>query len=551
MKRIQLALFIAALCSTSAAAQSVDALLDTVQHSAFNFFWNEANPATGLIPDRVNVNVGSNAACSIASLGFGFTAITIGVDHGWVTRQAAADRVLTALKTLWRGPQGNGDGFTGLWGLFYHFLDMSTARRAWSSELSTIDTALLLAGIIDAKQYFDTADPTDVTIRAYADSITARINWELMRNYHPGILMEWMPGRGFSSAQWHGYCEAMIMYVLAGGAPTYPIDSTGWQEWTKDYVWVKYYDINYLGFAPLFGHQYSHCWIDFRGIADTYMSEVGIDYFENSRRATYAQRLYCIDNPGHFAGYGDSLWGITASDSPTGYSARGAPPNEGDDGTLVPTAPLSSIAFAPEIVIPVLRNLWNNYRSQLWTKYGFRDAFNIGKNWWDSDIIGIDQGPIIIMIENYRTGKVWKRFMKNPDVQRGLQVAGFRTITSVQDPAGSVPVQFALLQNYPNPFNPTTKIRYTVASAGAGGAGGSTNSEFRYQNSDIRISGAPWVRLAVYDMLGREVAVLVNEEQRPGSYEVTFDGSRLASGIYVYRLDVAGRTLARALVLLR
>jgi hypothetical protein len=507
-------------------AQDVDALLDTVQHAAFRFFWEEANPSTGLIPDRANVNGGSGAPCSIASLGFGLTAVNIGVDHGWVSRPAAAYRVLTALKTLWYGPQGNGNGFTGLFGLFYHFIDMSTALRAWDSELSTIDTGLLLAGIIDSKEYFDGSDQTESDIRAYADSIFYRMNWELMRNFHPGILMAWNPGTGFSNAQWHGYCEAMIMYILAGGTPTYPIDSTGWTEWTKNYQWVNYYGIDYLGFAPLFGHQYSHCWIDFRGIADPYMKSKGIDYFENSRRATYAQRAYCVDNASQFAGYSDSLWGITASDVKGGYAARGGPPNEGDDGTLVPTAPLSSIAFAPDIVIPVLRNLWNGFRPQLWGKYGFRDAFNLGQNWFDTDVVGIDQGPIIIMIENYRKGTVWKRFMKNPDVQRGLQVMGFRTLTSVGG-LPEVPSGYVLNQNYPNPFNPTTEITFTVGQKGP-------------------------ATVKVWNLLGQQVATVFSGEAEPGQeYRVSFRAAGFPSGIYLYRLASGGYSAAKVMTLLK
>jgi hypothetical protein len=525
--RYHIALFALLTLAPRAQAQDVDALLDTVQHTAFNFFWNEANPTTGLIPDRANVNGGHNAPCSIASLGFGLTAIAIGADHSWVSRADAAQRVLTALKTLWNGPQGPGaDGTTGYLGLFYHFIDMSTARRAWSSELSTIDTALLLAGIIDSKQYFDGPDPTETAIRSYADSLYYRMNWEMMRNFHPGILMEWKPGTGFSTAQWHGYCEAMIMYILAAGSPTYPIDSTGWTEWTKNYQWVTYYGIDYLGFAPLFGHQYSHCWIDFRGIADTYMRGKGIDYFENSRRATFAQRAYCIDNPGHFAGYGDSLWGITASDVQGGYSARGGPPNEGDNGTLVPTAPISSIAFAPDIALPVIRNMWNAYRPQLWGAYGFRDAFNIGTGWWGPDVIGIDLGPEIIMIENYRTGKVWKRFMQNPDVQRGLKVMGFSDVTSADGISSPVPVEFRLEQNYPNPFNPSTTIRFAL--------GGSVPT-----------------RLAVYDLLGREMAVVAEGTLGAGSHEYRFDASRLSSGMYFFRLTAGDFVSVKKMTLVK
>ncbi|HEV8538408.1 MAG TPA: glucoamylase family protein, partial [Bacteroidota bacterium] len=298
---------------------TTDQLLDTLQHAAFDFFWNEANPSNGLIKDRS----ASGAPCSIASVGFGLTAICIGVDHGWVARESARDRVLTTLNTFWTGPQGgNESGYTGNYGLYYHFLDMSTSTRTWDSELSTIDTGLLLAGIVFARQYFDGSDSLETQVRALADSIYRRMNWNLMRNGNQGILMGWKPGTGFAGyGQWIGYNEAMIMYILAYGSPTHPItDQYGWQAWTSGYAWQTQYGYSYVNFPPLFGHQYSHCWIDFRNIADAYMRNRGIDYFENSRRATYAQRAYAIANPLGHTGYSDSLWGITASDGPEGYN---------------------------------------------------------------------------------------------------------------------------------------------------------------------------------------------------------------------------------------
>jgi len=515
------------LVSSTASSQiSTSALLDTIQHTAFTYFWTEANPANGLIKDRS----ASYSPASIASIGFGLSAICIGVDHGWVPRAAARDRVLTTLQTLWQKPQGSGNGFIGYFGLYYHFLDMTTATRTWDSELSSIDTGLLLAGIVEAKQYFDGTDANEIAIRQLADSIYYRMNWDIMRNLNPGIIMAWMPGTGFLNyGPMRGYYEASIVYILAMGSPTCDVGSDAWAAWNSTYSWRTYYGYSYLHFAPLFGHQYSQCWLDLRNIADGYMRDHGITYFENSRRATLAQRAYCAANPGGFAGYSDSLWGITASDSPTGYSARGAPPNEGDDGTLVPTAPVSSIPFAPNEVMPAIRNMWNTYRSQLWTSYGFRDAFNIGKNWWDSDIIGIDQGPMIIMIENYRTGSVWKRFMKNADVQRGLQKAGFLPVTSMEEPA-SKPEGFRLEQNFPNPFNPSTTITFTLP-----------------RGVDAT--------LEVYDMLGRTVATLADGRLEAGPHRVTFEpgsiGRGLASGPYWYRLRTAQASATRLLYYLR
>jgi hypothetical protein len=515
---------------TSADSQTTDQLLDTLQHTAFNFFWYEANPANGLIKDRS----AAGAPCSIASVGFGLTAITIGIEHGWVSRAAARDRVLTTLNTFWVGPQGSeATGKIGYKGFFYHFLDMTSATRTWTSELSTIDTGLLLAGILSAKQYFSADDSVETRIRALADSIYRRMDWEWFRNFNPGILMGWMPGTQFGGyGQWVGYNEASIMYILALGSPSYPISYTGWQKWTQGYSWQSWYGHSYVNFPPLFGHQYSHCWIDFRNIADEYMRNKGITYFENSRRATLAQRAYCRANPGGFVGYSDSLWGITASDVPpvlhggNTYMARGAPPAQDDDGTITPTAPISSLPFAPDSVLPTIRTMWDNYRAQLWTPYGFRDAFNPTVNWWGSDVIGIDQGPIIIMIENYRTGKVWDSFMKNEDVQRGLQRAGFLPIPDEVRRTDEVPDGFALLQNYPNPFNPSTTIRYTIP----------TNSN---------------VKIRVFDVLGREVMTLVDGPKSPGHYSLSVNAGNLASGVYTYTLESGASTLTRKFLLLK
>jgi len=522
MRRMFLLVLIGLMSPLHALSQiSTEALLDTIQHTAFTFFWQEANPTNGLIKDRS----APNAPCSIASVGFGLTAICIGVDHGWVSRQAAADRVLTTLQTFWTGPQGTEPtGRIGSFGLFYHFLDMNDATRTWTSELSTIDTGLLLAGIIDAREYFDGTNATETTIRSLADSIYRRMNWNLMRNFNPGILLGWKPGTGFAGyGQWIGYNEASIMYILAMGSPTYPVDFNGWLTWTQGYDWESHYGQTYVVFPPLFGHQYSHCWIDYRNINDAYMRNRGITYFENSRRATLAQRAYAVANPGGHTGYSDSLWGITASDTPTGYRARGAPPAQNDDGTITPTAPVSSIAFAPEVVIPVIHKMWSTYGPQLWTQYGFRDAFNLNVNWWDTDIIGIDQGPMIIMIENYRNQSVWNRFMGNADVQRGLQNAGFLPVSGI-DEGSRVPEAFELMQNFPNPFNPSTVIRYQLPME-------------------------KYITLKVYDVLGREIAVLVDGKAPAGTHEVTWNASGEPTGMYVCRLSAGEFSISRRMIL--
>jgi hypothetical protein len=527
VRRTSLILAILLWCGAVSAQITTDQLLDTLQHTSFNYFWNEANASNGLIKDRS----ASGAPCSIASLGFGMTAICIGADHGWVTRAAARDRVLAALGTLWSGPQGTGaSGINGYKGFYYHFLDMSSALRTWNSELSTIDSGLLFAGVLYVKEYFNGADSGEVRIRALADSIYYRADWEWFRNFNPGLLMGWMPGTQFAGyGQWIGYNEAMIMYILGYGSPTHPIsDRYAWQAWTGGYTYATEYGYSYVIFPPLFGHQYSHCWINFHNVGDAYMVNRGFDYFENSRRATLAQKAYCAANPGGWLGYSDSLWGITASDAPGGYSARGAPPAQGDDGTLVPTAPISSIPFAPQEVLPAIWNMWNNYRPQLWTQYGFRDAFNLAQNWFGPDVIGIDQGPIIIMIENYRSGNVWNRFMLNADVSRGMGRIGFQPVTSVSRGEEGLPMEFTLRQNYPNPFNPVTHFSFRIPAAHRG-----------------------VVRLSVYDLLGREVAVILNEPLKAGEYTRTWNAAGISSGMYICRLSAPGASISRNLALIR
>jgi lysophospholipase L1-like esterase len=258
---------------------------DMVQKACFNFFWMEANPANGLIKDRS----ASGAPCSIAAVGFGLTAIAIAIERGWITREAGRTRVLNTLKTFWTKPQGReSSGRIGYKGFFYHFLDMNTALRAWNSELSSIDTALLLAGILDAKQYFLAAHGEEEQIRALADSIYRRVDWNWMRNFQPNLTLGWHPESGFINAWWGGYNEAMIMTIMGLGSPTHPIAATAWNAWTSGYQWQTHYGYSYVNFPPLFGHQYSHCWIDFRNTQDAYMRGKGIDYFENSRRALTA-----------------------------------------------------------------------------------------------------------------------------------------------------------------------------------------------------------------------------------------------------------------------
>ena len=431
-----------------------EAFVDSLQARTFAYFWETTNPRNGLAPDRWP----NPPFASIAAVGFALTAYPIGVERGWVTRPDAADRTLTTLRFMWGLPQGTDTaGFAGDRGFFYHFLDMDTGLRHRTTELSTIDTGLLLAGVLVVQQYFDGGDAREIAIRAYADSLYRRAEWPyFLRDQRPLITMAWRPERGFGPAAYRGYDEAMILYVLALGSPTHPIEPDAWRAFTSTYDWADFQGFAHVNFPPLFGHQYSHVFIDFRGIYDAYMRQRGIDYFENSARATRSQRQYAIANPGRWADYGADIWGLTASDGPTDttividgvsrrfrtYWARGAAaPYINDDGTIAPTAAGGSIPFAPDITMRALVAMRERYGDDLYTRYGFLDAFNptlrdatvrlrrgrivAGKGWFDDNYIGIDQGPIVAMIENHRSELLWTLMKKNPYIVRGLCRAGF------------------------------------------------------------------------------------------------------------------------------
>ena len=499
--------------------------LDFIQESAVDFFWYEANPANGLIKDRST----QSSDCSIASVGFGLTAICIGIDHGWIPDTAGQDRVLTTLKTFWTLPQGSGtSGYAGYKGFFYHFLNMQSGVRSGTCELSSIDTALLLAGILYCRDYFTSSDSVDTQIRELADSIYNRVDWSWMQAYDSGIYMQWTPENQFSGVgPWIGYCEAMIMNTLAAGSPTHPANGKNlYISWTSGYSWQTQYGYSFIVFPPLFGHQYSECWIDYRNIQDSYTKLKGITYFENSRRATLADRAYCAANPGGFAAHSDSIWGLTASDDPSGYLAHGAPPAQNDNGTIAPTAAGGSVVFTPTESIAALRAMYDTYRTQLVTPYGLGDAFNVSKGWFDQQNIGIDQGPIAIMIENYLNQGVWTRFMKDQSIQAGLSALYFTPITAVDGKADNIPSTIQLQQNFPNPFNPTTTISYSIPARAN-------------------------VSMAIENALGQRVSVLVDGDQSAGEHLVRFDGSKYASGVYFVTLRTRGASLVRKMILLK
>lgn len=421
------------------------AFLEQVERDTFKLFWKESHPTTGLTPDRVP----GDGVASIAAVGFALTSYPVGVERGFVSRADAAARTLVTLETLWRAPQGRGrTGVAGYRGFFYHFLDVETGLRHGRCELSTIDTALLMAGVLASRAYFERDDLVERTIRDLADRLYRRVDWPFASSpaRRPLLSMGWTPEEGFIDHDWSGYNEAMILYVLALGSPTHPVDPSAWELWTRTYRWDESSGQPHVAFGPLFGHQYSHVWIDFRGIKDRYMRRRGIDYFVNSTRATYANRAYCVANPKRWKGYGDLVWGLTASDGPLslggggavaaglepfrGYWARGAH-GDTDDGTIAPTAVGGSVPFAPELAIPTLVTMHERFGARLYGDYGFRDAFNLsfpgakGPGWFAEQYVAIDQGPILLMIENYRTGFVWQLMKRSDYLVAGIHRAGF------------------------------------------------------------------------------------------------------------------------------
>jgi hypothetical protein len=427
------------------------AFLDTVEARTFRFFW-DLTPSTGLTPDRYP----TRSFASVSGTGFALTAFAIGAERGYVSREAACRRVLDALRFFWNAPQDSAvSGSAGYRGFFYHFLEPETGHRFETVELSTMDTALLMAGVLFCQSYFDRADADEGLVRALAESLVARVDWRWASVRPPLIGHGWDPEKGHLPYDWGGYNEAMILYLLALGSPRHAVAPEAWPAWTHGYRWGTFQGQEHLGFAPLFGHQYTAVWVDLRGIRDAFMRERGIDYFENARRAVLAQRAYAVANPGGWTGYGADLWGLSACDGPVNgtftvagrarefhtYWARGASfTHVEDDGTICPSATAASIVFAPEIVVPTLQAMVARYGDPLFSRYGFVDALNPtfqlevpvqhgrvvpGVGWFDTDYLAIDQGPILAMIENHRSELVWRTLRRNPHLRRGLERAGF------------------------------------------------------------------------------------------------------------------------------
>jgi hypothetical protein len=509
-------------------------LLDLEQRAAFYFFWYASNPNTGVSLDRMtNPTLGATG-----STGFALTTYPIAVERGWITRAQAAERTLKVLRFY----RDRADRFHG----FYpHFLNSATGRviELFSKDngADVVESAYFFAGALTCRQYFTAGDAVETEIRQIATGLYNAADWQFLRRNTAGDTLQnlswwWSPTYGFQNGgRVTGFNEAMIVYLLALGSPTHAVPATTYHQ-----GWASTYRRNRFQFgmmlpveslsSSLFTYQYTHCWVDYRNKRDAYAN-----YFDNSRIATLINRQYCISQSGAY-GYSDSLWGLTACDGPgfppfRGYEARG--PFQFDDGTIAPTAALASMPFTPEESLAALVYMYNHHRDGLWGPYGFKDAFNITANpdWFDPDYIGIDQGPIVIMIENYRSQLIWNLFMRNAEIQEALKKAGYVT-TAVEEKTGeALPRRFVLEQNFPNPFNAGTSLRYALPKAGA-------------------------VYLAIYDLNGKLVRVLIDQAETAGEHVINWDGRDQhgevsASGVYFARLTQEGQTAVQKLILLR
>ena len=416
--------------------------LEILQRESYRYFKHETNPENGLVPDKT----AADWPCSVAAVGMALSGYPVAIERGFITREEAIKLVLTTLRFFWHSPQSHEPDATGHHGFYYHFLDMKTGARAWQCELSTIDSTFFLAGALCCGEYFAADSANEATIRALAKGLFERADWQWFLAADQTVAMGWTPENGFLPYQYDGYDEALLLYILGLGSPTFPLPELSYINWTKSYEWQHSYGQDYLYSSSLFAHQLSHLWVDFRGIQDPYMRSKGIDYFENSRRATLVQQQYAMHNPHAFAGYGEFCWGFTASDGPGpcvlkidgvrreffDYIARGVPAGP-DDGTIAPWVAVASLPFAPEIVLPTIDNFIHQIGLKADNAYGFKSTFNptypcaANKTygWMSPYHFAINEAPVLLMIENYRTGQLWNLMRGNPYIRQGLQRAGF------------------------------------------------------------------------------------------------------------------------------
>lgn len=512
--------------SSSTHQMTVEEFLTMVQRSTFRYFWDYAHPISGLARERLGQD-----PIAIGGSGFGVMSIIVAVERGFVTRSEAANRILKILNFLYTKAET-------FHGAFPHWLNGETGKVIPFSQYDNggdlVETAYMVQGLLTARQYFNQSNPLETQIRDLITKIWNRVEWAWYRKDTTSnfLYWHWSPTFGWKmNMPIQGYNETMIAYLLAIASPTFNIPAKlykdGWAS-SSSYVnggWFYGYKL-WVGWnfgGPLFFAHYSFLGFDPRNKKDNYAN-----YFLNNRNHTLINRAYCIDNPKNFIGYNENTWGLTASDDPWGYLAHEPGfGNNRDNGTISPTAAISSIPYTPKESIEALKNFYRNYGSKLYGFYGFKDAFNPTQNWFANSYLAIDQGPIIVMIENYRSGLLWKNFMANPEIQPMLNAIGFvpDSTTDVKDEIQAVS-DFKLIGNYPNPFNSTTQISYSIPK------------------SEL-------VSLKVYDVLGKEVAQLVNQFQNSGNYQVTFNANQLPSGVYFYKLKAGDFVSVKKMLLVR
>jgi hypothetical protein len=424
----------------AAESSAAGPLLETLERKAFDYFWQEADPKSGLVKDRASNAVPDDyTVASLAATGFGLAALPVGVERGWITRAQGQERARTTLRFA-------RDRLAHQHGWLYHFVDFRTGQRVWSCEVSTIDTALFMAGTLVAGRYFRGTE-----VAKLADGLYRRLDFDWMRTdggakpREKTIVHGWTPEKGFLSGRWDHYDECMILYLLGLGSPAHPLPAASWEAWTRREVVYG----EYRGLAldlPLFVHQFSHAFVDFRGKRD----RTGFEPWVNSVTATRMNQAFCVAHARRFPAYGPRSWGLSACDGPDGYRAY-APAEGQDDGTLAPWAVVASVPFDPDLCLSTLAAMKRAYDDRLWGRYGFADAYNLGRNWWDKDVIGIDMGAALLMIENHRTGLIWRQFMAIPAIQRALKQAGFQTAGVRRSPPGAMAARRAVQKRKPSP----------------------------------------------------------------------------------------------------
>ena len=503
-------------------SETDSALLDMVQRATFKYFWDYAHPVSGLARERL----GSGETCAIGGSGFGVMAIIVGIERGFITRTQGVTRMLTILNFL----TTKADRFHGA---FPHWMNGTTGKVIPFSTKDDggdiVETSYMIEGLLTARQYFNQDNSDEKQIRDLITSIWESVEWDWYRKDGGDfIYWHWSPDYNWDmNFPISGFNETMIVYLLAIASPTHPVPadlyykgwaSSNYQNGKSFYGIPLYVGWDYGG--PLFFVHYS-----FLGFDPSDKKDIYTNYFINNRNYTLIDQAYCADNPKNYPGYSADTWGLTASDNPWGYDAQ-SPTN--DNGTISPTAAISSMPYTPELSMNALKSFYYVYGNKLWGQYGFYDAFNLSQNWYASSYIAIDEGPIIDMIENYRSQLLWKNFMANPEIQPMLDAIGFVSDnTDVSERIGNkIPGNYALKNNYPNPFNPSTNIEFSISKAGP-------------------------VSLKVYDILGKEVQTLVDEEINSGNYKVTFDAHGLSSGIYFYVLKAGGKVFTKKMCLLK